>query len=323
MHKPIDRKAKFSSQEMALIAVTLLWGTTFLIVHKAMLYSGPLFFVGLRFLTAGILAAAIFRRQLRGLTRVEFAAGGVVGVTIFLGYALQTYGLQTINSSTSAFLNALYVPMVPILQWMLMRRPPRAMTWAGIGLAFTGLLLLAGPEALGIGLGRGEIATMISAVAIAGEIILISLYAPKVDSMRVTVVQVVAAGLFSFAAMPLAGEAVPVFSWVWLTAAIGLGVASAVIQLTMNWAQKSVSPARATIIYASEPVWGGIVGRLAGDRLSGLALVGGALIVAGVVVSELKPPRSRKGSSATRAAPAESQASRLNAHALDDVTDGG
>jgi len=58
--------------------------------------------------------------------------------------------------------------------------------------------------------------------------------------------------------------------------------------LTMNWAQKSVSPTRATVIYAGEPVWGGIVGRLAGDRLPALALAGAALIVAGVLASEIK-----------------------------------
>ena len=56
----------------------------------------------------------------------------------------------------------------------------------------------------------------------------------------------------------------------------------------MNWAQKSVSPTRATLIYAGEPVWAGIVGRIAGERLPGVALIGGVLIVLAVVVSELK-----------------------------------
>ncbi len=202
------------------------------------------------------------------------------------------YGLRTVSSSTSAFLTALYVPMVPLIQWAILRQPPKAMTWVGIGLAFLGLICLAGPDALHVGLGRGEIATLVSAAAIAGEIILIGRFAARVDSTRVTVVQVLAGGLLSFAAMPLVGEAMPAFSWVWLTAALGLGAASALIQLTMNWAQKAVSPARATIIYASEPVWGGIVGRMAGDRLPALALLGAAFIVAGVVVSELKPRRS-------------------------------
>jgi len=292
LHIPINRKALFSREELALIGVTMLWGATFLIVHIAMRHSGPLFFVGLRFVTAGLIGLALFGRIMRGVTRIELVAGGAVGVTIFLGYALQTYGLQTVSSSTSAFLTALYVPMVPLIQWAVLRRPPKAMTWAGIGLAFLGLVCLAGPDALHVGLGRGEIATLVSAAAIAGEIILIGQFASRVDSTRVTVVQVLAGGLLSFVAMPLAGEALPSFSWVWLVAALGLGAASALIQLTMNWAQKAVSPTRATIIYASEPVWGGVVGRMAGDRLPALALLGAAFIVAGVVVSELKPRRS-------------------------------
>ncbi|MFW9327020.1 EamA family transporter, partial [Glaesserella parasuis] len=78
------------------------------------------------------------------------------------------------------------------------------------------------------------------------------------------------------------------FSWVWLSAAVAMACASILIQLTMNWAQKSLSPTRATVIYASEPVWAGIVGRMAGDRLPGLAILGAALIVGGVLVSELR-----------------------------------
>lgn len=56
----------------------------------------------------------------------------------------------------------------------------------------------------------------------------------------------------------------------------------------MNWAQRSVSPTRATVIYTGEPVWAGIFGRMAGERLPLLALLGAAFILAGVLVSELK-----------------------------------
>ncbi|MDH2329127.1 DMT family transporter [Cereibacter sp. SYSU M97828] len=69
--------------------------------------------------------------------------------------------------------------------------------------------------------------------------------------------------------------------------------------MSANWAQKTVSPTRATVIYADEPVWAGIVGRMAGERLGPLALLGGALIVVGVLVSELPPPRSVKRSEAS------------------------
>ena len=283
-----SRTPLLSRQELALIAVTMVWGGTFLVVHLAMQHSGPLFFVGLRFVTAGLIGLLVFRKAMAGLTRTELVAGIAIGASIFLGYGLQTFGLQTISSSKSAFLTALYVPLVPLVQWLVMGKPPRLMSWIGIGLAFTGLMLVAGPESGGMELNVGEMATMLSTLAIAAEVLLIGHFAGKVDARRVTTVQLLAAGTMALLAMPVAGESVPDFSWIWLTAAVAMACASILIQLTMNWAQKSLSPTRATVIYASEPVWAGIVGRMAGDRLPGLAILGAALIVGGVLVSELR-----------------------------------
>ncbi|MGY2080125.1 DMT family transporter [Modestobacter sp. SYSU DS0657] len=286
---------RFSRQELALVAVTAVWGTTFLVVHLAVQHGGPLLFVALRFLAAGAISLVVFRRTMSGLTRRELGAGAAIGVTIFGGYALQTVGLQTIPSSTSAFLTALYVPLVPLLQWAAFRRAPKPAAWAGVALALTGLILLADPGSAGLTLSTGEVLTLISTIAIAAEIVLIGLVAGTVDLGRVTVVQLLVGGGLSLAMVPVVGEALPSFSWLWLVAAIGLGAASCLIQITMNWAQQSVSPTRATVIYAGEPVWGGIIGRLAGDRLPGLAIVGAALVVAGVLVSELKPRTRPRG----------------------------
>lgn len=100
--------------------------------------------------------------------------------------------------------------------------------------------------------------TLASALAIAAEIILISAWAGKVDVRRVTVVQLATASLVAFAAMKPAGESVPPLTPTLLGVALGLGIFSAIIQVTMNWAQRSVSPTRATLIYTGEPVWAGI-----------------------------------------------------------------
>jgi drug/metabolite transporter (DMT)-like permease len=89
------------------------------------------------------------------------------------------------------------------------------------------------------------------------------------------------------------GESIPALSTPLILSALGLGAASALIQVTMNWAQRSVSPTRATVIYAGEPVWAGVVGRLAGERLPAAALLGAALIVCGVIVSELRIRRKK------------------------------
>ena len=280
-------------QEVALIAVTAVWGSTFLLVHWAMQHSGPWFFVGIRFLVAGIISIVIFRSALRGIRWRDIGAGIAIGVMIYLGYGLQTVGLQTIDSSTSAFITAMYIPLVPLAQWAVFRKRPPAMALVGAGLAFLGLVLIAGPDAFALTLGSGEILTMISTLPIAAEIILISVFAGRIDLGRITIIQLLTAGVLGLLTMPVVGEGVPEFSWIWVGCAVGLGAASCIIQLTMNWAQKSISPTRATIIYAGEPVWAAVIGRVAGERLPVTALIGGALVVLGILASELRLVRRR------------------------------
>ncbi len=288
------RWMRLRPQEAALLVITAIWGSTFLLVHWAMEHAGPWFFVGIRFLVAGAISVVLFRRALRGIRWRDVGAGVAIGVMIYLGYGLQTVGLQTIDSSTSAFITAMYVPLVPLAQWAVFRRRPPAMAFVGAALAFVGLVLIAGPDALSLTLGTGEIMTMISTLPIAAEIILISLFAGRIDLGRITVVQLLTAGVLGLLTMPVAGERIPEFSWIWVGCAVGLGAASCIIQLTMNWAQRSVSPTRATIIYAGEPVWAAVIGRIAGERLPATALIGGALVVVGILASELKLIRRRR-----------------------------
>lgn len=275
-------------QEALLILITMFWGGTFLAVQYAVTMSGPFFFVGLRFATAALAVALLSLKVLRGVTWLEVKAGVAIGVSIALGYSLQTWGLQTISSSKSAFITAMYVPLVPLLQWLCLGRMPGLMSCLGILLAFTGLILLAGPGGDLLVPGEGELITLASAVAIAAEIILISAWAGKVDIRRVTIIQLATASLVAFCAMIPAGESIPTLSPALLGVGLGLGIFSAIIQVVMNWAQRSVSPTRATVIYTGEPVWAGIFGRIAGERLPLLALLGGVFIVLGVLVSELK-----------------------------------
>lgn len=280
---------------IALVIVTMVWGGTFIAIQVALTASTPLFFVGCRFAAATLALGVVSLRSLRGWTWHDIRAGVVIGLAIASSYCSQTFGLQEITSSESAFLTALYVPFVPLLQWLLFRRVPRLPTMAGIVLAFLGLVLLTGNGFGGFSLSRGQLLTIFCAVAAAAEIILIGRYAGRVNLRRVTIVQLAVASVLAFAMMPVVGETrIPDFSWTLALLAGGLGLSSALIQLTMNWAQRYVDPSRAAIIYAGEPVWAGLIGRIAGERLAPLALLGGALVVLGVLVSEMRPRRARQ-----------------------------
>ncbi|AMD48127.1 transporter [Bordetella holmesii F627] len=281
--------------EFAMVVITMVWGGTFLLVQLAMQYSGALFFVGCRFAAAAVAVGVLSWRILPGMTRQDLIAGAGIGSMIALGYGLQTMGLRHIPSSESGLLTGLYVPLVPLLQWVFWRRRPHLMCLAGAVCAFAGLSCFAG-TGFSLSFSYGQLLTLAGALAIAVEIVLISHFAPRVNLRRVTVAQLAFAALFAFMLMPVAGETtIPPFSWPLLGLAAGMGLASAAIQATMNWAQKTVEPSRAAIIYAGEPIWAAAFGRLAGERLPPLALMGGALIVLGIIVSESRPRWLRSG----------------------------
>ncbi len=287
--------------EWALIAITVLWGGTFLLVQQAMAGGGPFFFVGLRFGAAALIVGLVSMRVLRGVTRHELWAGACIGTAMMLGYALQTVALQTVSSSKVAFITAFYVPIVPLLQWLVLRQSIVGYR-IGVAMAFVGLLLVVGPENAGLSLNGGELAAVIGALAIAVEVVLISRFARSVHVGRVTVIQLAVATALCFCIKPVVGERAIVPSGFFLAGALALGAASALIQSVMNWAQKTVSPTRATVIYAGEPVWAGLIGRLAGERLPWLALVGAVLIVVGILIgkpaAEIPPAKKRKASQA-------------------------
>ncbi|PRY10771.1 DMT family transporter [Kineococcus rhizosphaerae] len=292
MRHVLPRPIRPTRQEAALVAVTAVWGGTFLTVKHGLSVAGPMSFVALRFGAAALLLALVSGRALKGVTRRELLVGAAVGVALFGGYGLQTAGLRTIPSATSAFLTALYVPLVPVLQWLLLRRRPSAGNWVAVGLALTGLVLLTGLGLDGLTVGTGELLTLAGAVASAAEILLIGRFAAAVDARRVTVVQLATCAALAGLTRPLVAEPVPGFSWTLAVVVAAMAVSTAVIQSTMNWAQRSVSPTRATVIYAGEPVWAGLVGRVAGERLGPAAVVGGGLVVLAALVSELRFRRS-------------------------------
>lgn len=273
--------------DMVLIGVTMIWGFTFLVVQHALHWAGPFGFVGLRFGVAGLIALSLCWRELPGLTRRELATGALVGSVLFGSYSLQTLGLQLIPSSKSAFLTGLYVPLVPLFQLLLFRHRPRLAAWLGIAVAFAGLVLLSDPRGMQFNFAAGEWLTVAAAAMIALEISLVGRFAGQCHPRRVAVVQLLTVALLAGIGWLVSGEAVPQAHPVLLLSLLGMGLATAVIQIAMNWAQKTVPATRATIIYAMEPVWAGLVGAIAGEQLGIMAISGAALIVASVLISQL------------------------------------
>ena len=290
MHSSTSHWIQSKAPQLVLIFITIIWGGSFITVQYGLNFSSPILFVALRFAAAAIAVSIISYRSLKNFSRLDWLAGFLIGLVIAIGYATQTVGLQTITSSESAFLTALYVPLVPIFMWLIFKNRPHLMTWIGTVLAFIGLVFLTGNGFDAIQLNDGQILTLLGSIAIAFEIILISHFAGRVNIRRVTVLQLIFASLLCFIIAPVLGETtLPNFNWQLIGILCVLGIASACIQLAMNWAQRVVDPSQAAIIYAGEPIWAALFGRMAGERLPALALLGGFLVVLSVILSEWKP----------------------------------
>jgi drug/metabolite transporter (DMT)-like permease len=300
--------------ELVLLLVSLVWGGTFLVSQTALVDGGPFGLLAARFTIGTLVLFCLFFRRMAGLERHELNVGLVLGVVTFAAFALQTVGLQHIASSKSAFITAFYVPAVPLLQLTLLAVMPRLAAWMGIAVSFTGLVVLAVGDGVGFTFGSGEWLTLGGAFGAALGIVLLSRWAPETDPIRLAIVQLGLVAALSFVALPLTGEPLPHLTPRFLLCALALGVLGTAFALTaMIWAQKTVSATRATVIYAMEPVWAGVFGAIAGEVISGAMVAGSALIIAGILVSELPGGASLRrmiaerrwpGRVSTKAAPA-------------------
>ena len=276
---------------LALIAVTAVWGYTFVPMKDAVaLY--PLFaFLAVRFLIAAVVLAAPAAPRLRSLGRQGWIAGTALGLLLAVGYALQTAGLQRTTVSSAGFITGLYVVFTPLLGLLLFRTRVGRAVWLGVALAVAGLALLSG---VGAGDPAGDLLVLAGSAAYSLQIALMERYAPRYDPVAFTQAEMMAAFAgFAVVAVALGQLEVPRGWTVWGALLVTGIFASALGFLVQTWAQRRISAARTAIAFAMEPVFAGIFGFwLAGDRLGAVGWTGCALIMAGIIVAEPEAART-------------------------------
>ena len=277
--------------ELAMVAVTAVWGSTFVLVRDAVAQIPPFTFIAYRFLAAALLLAAVRPRrtvggQGDGGRWGPLAAGAAIGLALFAGYGFQTVGLQYTTASNAGFITGLSVVLTPLLGALVLRQAPGRWPLTGACVAAAGLALLSLQR---LEVRQGDALVFGCAVAFATHILLLGRYAPRLSTYRLAVVQLGTAGLLALVWAAVAGDlVVPPSAEVWVALAITSVVASAGAYLIQTRAQREVSPTRTAVIFTMEPVFAGLFGfLLAGERLSGRGWLGAGLILAGMLIAEL------------------------------------
>ena len=270
---------------LALLAVTAVWGVTFVQVKDAVAVY-PLFaFLALRFVLATLVLAGPGARRLGSLQRIGFGAATALGLLLAAGYALQTAGLQRTTVSGTGFVTGMYVVLTPLIALVVFRTRIGAAAWLGVAVATAGLVMLAGIHA---GSAVGDLLVLAAAAVYSLQIVLMERYAPRYDALAFTLVEMgsAAAGLL-VVALARGDLSVPHGGTVWGALLVTGIFASALAYLVQTWAQRRTSATRTALAFTMEPVFTAFFGyTLDGDRLGALGWAGCAAIMTGIVLAE-------------------------------------
>ncbi len=272
--------------DLLLVAATLLWGSSFVVVKSALAHSSPLAFLALRFGVATLLLAPFVRWRPFPSAR-ELAAGAVLGTLLATGFAANTVGLVYTTPSRSAFIVASSSVLAPLVAFLVVRERPRWTALAALAVATVGMYFLTDPSAGG--LNRGDLWTLVTAVAFGGQIVAVGELGRRFDVGRLvwmqTAITAAAAGILAGVAEQVRVDWVPAF-----LGAVGYCAvfATAVALLWQMRAQREMSSTRAALLFCFEPVFAAAASWLVwGERLSGAQWLGGALILGGMILADL------------------------------------
>ena len=283
---------------LLLVAVTFVWGVTFVEIKDALNDISPLLFNAVRMALAGAALALIFRRRLR-MNAAALRTGIWMGTLLWMGYEFQTTGLVLTTPSKSAFLTGVSVVLVPVFLALLWRRHINRWTSLGVLAAFVGLYLLTVPNSspgrVFSGINKGDALTLGCAVAFAFQIIFMGRAMRTQAFEQIATLQACVAALLMAASVPLLEKPHVVWSprvviAILVTALLGTAAAFTI----QAWAQRFTPPTHTALIFVLEPVFAWASSYvLLGERLGTRAGLGAVFIIAGVLLSELKGSASR------------------------------
>lgn len=284
--------------DLLLLLVALIWGFGFVAQRAGMDHIGPYTYNGIRFLLGGFcLLPLVLRRPAVPLAersrQIPLARAGLLaGIVLFLAATLQQVGLQYTTAGKAGFITGLYVVLVPIIG-MAFRQRTNTGTWVGAAAASGGLYLLSVNEALHIE--PGDLLELIGALFWAVHVLLLGWLSPRTAPVRLALVQFLVCGVLSlvtglvlepFSLEAVRAAAVPILYGG--VCSVGAGYTLQVV------VQRRAHPAHAAILLSLESPFAALGGwLLLGELLSGRALVGCSLMLAGMLLSQLWPMLTR------------------------------
>lgn len=291
-----------SQANLLLLAVALVWGSAFVAQAHGMEGLQPVTFTGLRFLLGVCVVMPLAWRDYRSFDRREVRPGWreakgllLLGVLLALGAVFQQIGILHTTVTNAGFLTGLYVPLVPLISWLIVKVRPHWSVWPCSVGCLVGMWLLSGAGALQLGLGDSWVVA--SSLFWALHVFFVGRIAGRIAApYLVACVQFFVCGVVCLVwaafseTITLAGiqqAAVPIiYTGIF---SIGFAYTGQVV------GQRYTDAADAAIILSAETLFAALFGfLLMGERLDAVGLVGCALIFTCIVAVQMLPLKTEK-----------------------------
>jgi drug/metabolite transporter (DMT)-like permease len=280
-------KARVGLATAALVVVTAIWGSTFVIVKDAVEKMPVLDFLAWRFALAALAIGLLQPQRVLRLPRRGWLAGVALGLALGGGYLAQTYGLRTTPASVSGFITGMFAVFTPLVAALVLRRHVSGRSWLAVAIATLGLALIA---LHGFSVGSGEVLTLLCALAFAVHIVGLGEWSPRYDAFGLTFVQLLTVTVMCAVFAAPHSLAPPPDLGVWGAVLLTGLAASAFGFAIQTWAQAHLLPVRAAVVLTMEPVFAGVFGVLiGGDNLAVRTVIGAGCVIAAMLLVESTP----------------------------------
>ena len=288
---------------LLLLFVALVWGSAFVAQAHANAGVAPYTFTGIRFLLGACIIAPLAWRDYRAVSRRESPPArrdvlGVVllGLLLTLGAVFQQIGITGTTVTNAGFLTALYVPLVPLLSWLILRARPHWSVWPTSLGCLLGTWMLSGGG--GVSLNIGDAWVIASSLFWALHVLFVGRVADRIAApFLVACGQFLVCGVACLAwavfkeTITLAGilqAAVPILYTGFVS--VGFAYTGQVV------GQRYASAADAAIILSAETLFAAMFGYLLmSERLNATGIAGCALIFVCIVAVQMAPLIAARG----------------------------
>jgi drug/metabolite transporter (DMT)-like permease len=278
---------------LTLLGITAAWGSTFFLIKDLLDRVPTLDFLGVRFAIAAVALVLVAPRAIGRLSREARRRAVVLGLLYGLGQILQTAGLAHTPASVSGFITGLYVVATPLFAAVLLHTRITWLTWAAVLLAVVGLAVL---TLDGLSVGYGEALTFVAAMLYALHIVGLGAWSTAADAMGLAILQLVVIAVVCLVCTVPDGLVLPDRPSDWASLLYMALIPGALGIVGQTWAQAHLPPTRTAIVMSMEPVFAAFFAvLLGGESLTSRMLLGGAFVVAAMLVVELGPRRHIEG----------------------------